>query len=130
MLVRDSEKLLPYVQQLKQYFAGTRKEFTVPIDISDFGTAFQRSVLDLVKKIPYGSTVSYGDLATSLDNARSVRAVAHAVALNPALIFIPCHRVILSNGKIGGYRLSSKEKNRLLTMERNYLEKDKLNVNN
>lgn len=120
MLVRNPERLAPYVKELKEYFAGTRKKFEAPIDISEFGTPFQRSVLELVKKVPYGTTVSYGDIASSLDNARSVRAVAHAIALNPALIFIPCHRIIMSDGKIGGYRLGSKEKARLLNLEKSY----------
>lgn len=121
MLVHDPKRLEPYVTQLKEYFAGKIRKFDVPIDISEFGTPFQRSVLQMVEKVPYGTTVSYGDIATSLGSARSVRAVAHAVALNPALIFIPCHRVILSNGLIGGYRLGSKEKLRLLNLEKSYL---------
>lgn len=121
MLVRDPKRLAPYIQELKEYFAGTRKEFDVPIDISEFGTPFQRNVLNMVQRIPYGTTVSYGDIAASLDNARSVRAVAHAVALNPALIFIPCHRVIMSNSKIGGYRLGAKEKARLINLEKSHL---------
>ena len=93
----------------------------MPIDISEFGTPFQRSVLKIVAKVPYGSTVSYGDVASSLDSARSVRAVAHAIALNPVLIFISCHRIIMANGMIGGYRLGSKGKARLLNLEKSYL---------
>lgn len=121
MLIHDPKRLEPYVKELKEYFAGKRRKFNVPIDISEFGTAFQRSVLEVVKKVPYGTTVSYGDIATSLENARSVRAVAHAVALNPVLIFISCHRIIMSNGKPGGYRLGPKEKIRLINLEKSYL---------
>lgn len=121
MLVHDPERLAPYVKELKEYFAGKRREFDLPIDISEFGTAFQRSVLETITKVPYGTTVSYGDIATSLSSARSVRAVAHAVALNPVLIFIPCHRIIMSNGRIGGYRLGSQEKTRLINLEKGYL---------
>ena len=121
MLVHDRKRLEPYTTQLKEYFAGKRRKFDVDIDISEFGTPFQRSVLKMITKIPYGSTVSYGDIASSLDSARSVRAVAHAVALNPVLIFIPCHRVVMSNGMIGGYRLGSKEKARLINLEKSYL---------
>lgn len=121
MLVHDPKRLEPYTTQLKEYFAGKRRKFDVDIDISEFGTPFQRSVLKMITKIPYGSTVSYGDIASSLDSARSVRAVAHAVALNPVLIFIPCHRVVMSNGMIGGYRLGSKEKARLINLEKSYL---------
>ena len=121
ILVHDPKRLEPYTTQLKEYFAGKRRKFDVDIDISGFGTPFQRSVLKMITKIPYGSTVSYGDIASSLDSARSVRAVAHAVALNPVLIFIPCHRVVMSNGMIGGYRLGSKEKARLINLEKSYL---------
>ena len=121
ILVHDPKRLEPYTTQLKEYFAGKRRKFDVDIDISEFGTPFQRSVLKMITKIPYGSTVSYGDIASSLDSARSVRAVAHAVALNPVLIFIPCQRVVMSIGMIGGYRLGSKEKARLINLEKSYL---------
>lgn len=121
MLVRNPQKMAPYIQQLKEYFAGTRKKFDVPIDISDFGTEFQRRVLTAVQQIPYGMTVSYGDVATSLPDATSSRSVAHAVALNPALIFIPDHRVILSNNQVGTYRLGQKEKIRLIELEKSHL---------
>lgn len=121
MMVRDQRRLAPYIKELREYFSGQRREFDVPLDLSEFGTPFQRSVLKMIQRIPYGGVVSYGDLATSLSNARSVRAVAHAVILNPALIFIPDHRIILANGKIGGYRLGAKEKERLIKLEKSYL---------
>lgn len=121
MLVRDSKKLAPYIKQLKEYFAGTRRKFDVPIDISEFGTQFQRETLRKVAQIPYGTTASYGDIATSLPDATSSRSVAHAVALNPVLIFIPDHRVILANNKVGTYRLGQKEKSRLITLEKDHL---------
>ncbi|AEG41368.1 methylated-DNA--[protein]-cysteine S-methyltransferase [Lactobacillus kefiranofaciens] len=121
MLVRDPKKLAPYVQQLKEYFAGTRKIFDVPLDISEFGTEFQRRALSVVEHIPYGSTITYGDVATSLPDATSSRSVAHAVALNPVLMFIPDHRVILSNDRVGTYRLGQKEKIRLIELEKSHL---------
>lgn len=121
MMVRDPHRLAPYIEELQEYFAGQRRHFDIPIDISEFGTPFQRSVLEILQKVPYGQTVSYGDIATSLSNARSVRAVAHAVILNPVLIFIPDHRIIMANGKIGGYRLGAKEKERLINLEKSYL---------
>lgn len=121
MLVHDPEKLAPYVKQQKEYFAGTRKEFDVPIDISEFGTEFQRKTLQFIQTIPYGFTANYVDIATSLPNATSSRAVAHAVALNPVLIFIPDHRIILSNNQVGTYRLGQKEKVRLIELEKSHL---------
>lgn len=69
----------------------------------------------------HGMVVNYGDIASSLSGARSVRAVAHAIALNPVLLFIPCHRVVLSTGRIGGYRMGSKEKARLLNLEKSFI---------
>lgn len=121
MLVHDSKRLAPYIQELKEYFAGSRRKFDLDIDISEFGTPFQRSVLEVATRIPYGQTVSYGDIATSLDNARSVRAVSHAITLNPVLLFIPTHRIIMSDGKIGSYRLGAQEKKRLIDFEREQL---------
>lgn len=61
MLVHDSKRLAPYIQELKEYFAGSRRKFDLDIDISEFGTPFQRSVLEVATRIPYGQTVSYGD---------------------------------------------------------------------
>ncbi len=120
MMLRDPRRLSPYVQELKEYFAGQRRSFDLPLDISAFGTPSQRHLLKSVQKIPYGATVSYGDLASAL-NASSVRAVAHTIILNPVLIFIPDHRVIMANGKIGGYRLGTQEKVRLIDLEKDYL---------
>lgn len=121
MLVRDPKKMAPHIKQLKEYFAGIRKNFDVPIDISEFGTEFQRKVLAVVQHIPYGVTLTYGDVVNSLAEATSSRSVAHAVALNPVLIFIPDQRVILSNNKVGTYRLGQKEKIRLIKLEKKQL---------
>lgn len=121
MLVHDPERLKDYVTELKEYFSGKRRKFDLPIDISEFGTPFQRQVLEAVNNVPYGMVVNYGDIASSLSGARSVRAVAHAIALNPVLLFIPCHRVVLSTGRIGGYRMGSKEKARLLNLEKSFI---------
>lgn len=121
MLVRDAKKMTPYVEQLKEYFAGNRERFDVPIDISEFGTEFQRRVLNTITNIPYGMTITYGDVATSMPDATSARSVAHAVALNPVLLFIPDHRVVLSSNKVGTYRLGQKEKIRLIELEKSHL---------
>lgn len=120
ILVRDPKKLAPYAKQLKEYFAGTRKKFDVPIDISEFGTEFQRKTLEVVQNIPYALTTDYGNIATSIPNATSCRQVAHAITLNPVLIFIPDHRVILSDEKLGPYRLGQKEKKRLIDLEKSH----------
>lgn len=119
MFVRDPKRLAPYVQQLKEYFTGTRRVFDVPIDISEFGTEFQRRVLQAVQRIPYGMTISYGGVATSMPDASSYRSVEHAVA--PVLFFIPDHRVVLSNNQVGTYRLGQQEKIRLIKLEKSHL---------
>ena len=123
MLVRDPnpKRLAPYVQQLKEYFTGTRRVFDVPIDISEFGTEFQRRVLQAVQRIPYGMTISYEGVATSMPDASSYRSVEHAVALNSVLFFIPDHRVVLSNNQVGTYRLGQQEKIRLIKLEKSHL---------
>lgn len=121
MLIHDPKRLEKYTTELKEYFKGERRSFDVPIDISEFGTPFQRQALEMINKVPYGMTVEYGDIASSLNGARSVRAVAHAIALNPVLIFIPCHRVVLSHDKVGGYRMGSREKARLLNLEKSFI---------
>lgn len=119
-LIRNPQVLVPYIQELKEYFAGTRKNFTLPIEINKVCSPFQQQVLEKVAQIPYGKTVSYGKITAAINNPGAIRAVAHAVALNPVLFFIPCHRVILNNGKVGKYRLGTKVKARLINLEKSY----------
>jgi methylated-DNA-[protein]-cysteine S-methyltransferase len=78
---------------------------------------FQARVLKLVSKVPRGRVATYGEIARALGNPRAYRAVAKALARNPHPIKIPCHRVVKSNGEIGGYRLGSKRKAKLLVEE-------------
>ncbi|MBW2095555.1 MAG: methylated-DNA--[protein]-cysteine S-methyltransferase [Deltaproteobacteria bacterium] len=89
------------VQEIKEYFNGSRREFDVPLDLQ--GTAFQQSVWRQLLKIPYGNTVSYGDIARAINNPQAVRAVGGANHRNPIAIIIPCHRVIGSDGSMTGY---------------------------
>jgi len=119
-LIRNPQVLAPYIQELKEYFTGTRKNFTLPIEINQACSPFQQQVLEKVAQISYGKTVSYGKIATAINNPGAIRAVAHAVALNPVLFFIPCHRVILNNGKVGKYRLGTKVKASLINLEKSY----------
>lgn len=121
LLIKDSNRVKPYITELKEYFTGIRKHFDLPIDYGTFGTPFQNKVIKMINNIPYGSTVTYADLASAINGSTSVRAVSHAVALNPTLIFIPSHRVTLSKNKVGAYRMGSKEKLRLINLEKGYL---------
>lgn len=89
------------IGELEEYFAGHRKIFDIPVVFT--GSEFQCTVWEELMKIPYGTTISYGELARRIHNPKAVRAVASANATNPISIFVPCHRVIGSNHKLTGY---------------------------
>jgi methylated-DNA-[protein]-cysteine S-methyltransferase len=108
--------LEPCVRQLNAYFQGALRAFDVPV--APQGTPFQRSVWAELQKIPYGETISYGELARRLGNPRAVRAVGLANGSNPIAIIIPCHRVIGSNGSLVGYGGGLATKQTLLALER------------
>ena len=101
--------------QLEAYFAGTRTTFDLPL--APKGTAFQRRVWEALQQIPYGETRSYGELAAAIGNPKASRAVGMANNKNPLPIFIPCHRVIGSNGTLTGYAGGLDIKVRLLQLE-------------
>ena len=102
--------------QLEEYFAGDRKEFTVPLAPS--GTPFQLAVWTQLTKIPYGSTVSYGDIARALGKRLvASRAVGLANGANPISVIVPCHRVIGSDGSLTGYGGGLERKELLLRLE-------------
>lgn len=101
--------------ELDDYFAGRLSRFTVPLDLR--GTTFQLQVWQLLENIPYGETVSYGDLARSLGRANAARAVGGAVGSNPISIIVPCHRVVGANGNLTGYGGGLPRKRALLELE-------------
>jgi methylated-DNA-[protein]-cysteine S-methyltransferase len=103
-------------KQLDEYFAGQRKTFDLPL--APQGTVFQRKVWDGLRKIPYGTTISYAQLARSIAHPKAFRAVGSANGKNPIAIIIPCHRVIRSDGQPGGYAYGTDLKKRLLDFER------------
>ncbi len=102
-------------QQLTEYFAGTRKEFDLPVALS--GTEFQVSVLEALQAIPYGETVSYGEIAKRIGRPKAVRAVGAANGRNPIPIVVPCHRVIGSSGDLTGFGGGLDTKEALLRLE-------------
>jgi len=108
--------LIRLENELGEYFAKKRELFTLPISPS--GTIFQKCVWKTLLKIPYGSTISYAVEAKMLGNPKAIRAVANANSKNPISIIIPCHRVIASSGKIGGYSGGLWRKEFLLSLER------------
>lgn len=101
--------------QLDEYFRGQRSEFSVPVKFA--GTRFQKMVWAGLLKIPYGTTVSYAEVAWRINHPNGVRAVASAIARNPISIIVPCHRVIGSNGKLTGYAGGLAAKQHLLALE-------------
>lgn len=105
--------------ELKEYFLGERKEFTVPLHAP--GSDFQKKVWDQLKTIPYGETRSYKEQATAIGKPDAVRAVANANGMNRITIIIPCHRVIGSDGKLTGYGGGVWRKKYLLDLERDNL---------
>lgn len=102
--------------QLDEYFAGARREFDVPLLFA--GTDFQKKVWDALLTIPYGQTISYGEMARQIGMPAAVRAVANANGANAISIFVPCHRVIGSDRKLTGYAGGLAAKTFLLQMER------------
>ncbi len=102
--------------QLKEYFAGDRREFDLPVDLH--GTAFQRRVWEQLQVIPCGETLSYGQIAQRLRQPSASRAVGLANGRNPVSIVIPCHRVIGADGSLTGYGGGIERKQWLLEHER------------
>ena len=104
------------VRQLRAYFARELRDFDLPL--APDGTPFQRSVWNRLREIPYGETISYGELAKRVGNPKASRAVGMANGCNPLPIVVPCHRVIGSNGKLTGFGGGIAAKRLLLDLER------------
>lgn len=102
-------------RQLREYFTGERREFDLSLKLS--GTDFQVSVLRALQEIPYGQTVSYGEIAKRIGRPRAVRAVGAANGRNPLPIVVPCHRVIGSTGDLTGFGGGLDTKEALLRLE-------------
>ncbi len=102
-------------RELSEYFAGSRKDFHIPLEIK--GTPFQKTVWSELQKIPYGKTTSYKDIAQKVSSEKAVRAVGTANGRNPLSIIVPCHRVIASNGTLSGYAGGVNIKETLLRLE-------------
>jgi len=116
-----SAKVFGLPKQLREYFTGKRKKFEVPIDI--FGTHFQLKVWKALLKINYGHLKSYKDIAKAVELPAASRAVGNAIGANPVPILIPCHRVIASDGTLGGYSGGIDVKIKLLDIEEKYVNK-------
>lgn len=102
-------------KQLAEYFAGKRTTFDVPLDL--MGTEFQLKAWKALCRIPYGTTISYGQQAKNISKPKAFRAVGSANGKNPIPIIVPCHRVLAGDGSLGGYALGLKMKTQLLNIE-------------
>lgn len=102
-------------EQLEEYFAGKRQQFTLPLD--ERGTDFQKRVWEELRKIPYGTVCCYGDIAEKIGNPKGPRAVGLANNRNPIAIITPCHRVVGKSGSLVGYASGLDHKERLLILE-------------
>lgn len=116
VLVESDEKFSPYRHELEEYFAGELRNFTVPLDLR--GTDFQMRCWRALLKIPYGETRTYAEQARAVGQPKAFRAVGMANHDNPIAIIVPCHRVIASDGKLGGYGGGLPLKQKLLDLER------------
>lgn len=103
-------------EQIAEYFAGKRRAFDVPLNL-DGVTEFRAEVLRALMEVPYGETTTYGELARAVGRRQAVRAVGSTCATNPLPILIPCHRVLRSDGALGGYRGGAEAKRFLLALE-------------
>ena len=110
------------ITQLDEYFHGSRQQFDLKLDLE--GSPFQLRVWNELLKIPYGTTISYMDLARRMDSPKAIRAVGGANGHNPVSIIVPCHRVIGSNGRLVGYRGGLKRKKWLLEHEHAFSQRD------
>ena len=112
----EQQLLLATIAQLQQYLQGTRHDFDLPMDAT-LGTPFQQKVWQALLDIKHGETISYATLAQRVNSPKGFRAVAQANSKNPLSILIPCHRVISSDGKLGGYTGGVDKKVYLLALE-------------
>ena len=113
--IRAAEPFTAVREQLGQYFAGERTEFDLPLTLS--GPQFERTVWDALRRIGYGETVSYGEIARRIGYPDAARAVGRANGRNPISVIVPCHRVIGADGKLTGYGGGLERKRHLLELE-------------
>ncbi len=115
-IARDEKRLQAQIRALLAHLAGQEPHPGLPLDVQ--GTAFQKRVWEELRRIPYGQTASYGEIARRIGQPSATRAVARACATNPAALVTPCHRVVRENGELGGYRWGVERKRQLLEKEK------------
>lgn len=112
----EPAQLKDAVCQLKEYFSGKRQHFDLPL--APIGTSFQVKVWKALREIPYGVTITYGELAERVGSPKGYRAVGNANGKNPLVLLQPCHRVVAGGGRLGGFSAGIHRKKFLLGMEK------------
>lgn len=125
-IARDPARLERTIRRLRDYLAGSSDELDIPLDLSCVDSPFRRRVLSACRRIPFGCTTSYGELARRVGSPRAARAVGRVMATNPLPIVIPCHRVVSSSGALGGYTGGVRYKKELLSLEGVRLKRGKV----
>jgi methylated-DNA-[protein]-cysteine S-methyltransferase len=117
-VTRDAQAADETAREIQEYFAGRRRRFDIDLDLSALSD-FERDVLEETRRVPFGATASYSELARRIGRPRSARAVGNALRRNPVPILVPCHRIVRQDGTPGGYGgpRGSEEKSRLLQLE-------------
>lgn len=115
-ILKSPRRLDALAAEFDEYFAGRRRAFDLPLDLS-LSKGFRKEVLEHLRSIGYGRTESYSEVAAAAGSPRAVRAVGSACATNPLPIVVPCHRVLRSDGSLGGYLGGLDAKRALLTLE-------------
>ncbi|MFQ5890587.1 MAG: methylated-DNA--[protein]-cysteine S-methyltransferase [Gemmatimonadota bacterium] len=115
-VIRDPNALGEAERELREYFAGQRACFDLPVDLSSL-SEFEQRVLEAARRIPPGEVVCYSELARRIGKPKAARAVGNALGHNPVAIVVPCHRIVRRDGSLGGYGGGVEYKKRLLTIE-------------
>ncbi|MEH2321384.1 bifunctional DNA-binding transcriptional regulator/O6-methylguanine-DNA methyltransferase Ada [Nostoc sp.] len=124
-IMRDDHTHKEWIQAILDLIAGDERNLDLPLDVR--GTAFQKQVWQALQKIPYGETRTYADIARNIAKPQAVRAVGNACGANPIALIVPCHRVLRSDGSLGGYHWGIERKQKLLVQE-SKLSKDDSNT--
>ncbi|MBD2563008.1 MULTISPECIES: bifunctional DNA-binding transcriptional regulator/O6-methylguanine-DNA methyltransferase Ada [Nostoc] len=121
-IMRDDHTHKEWIQAILDFIAGGEAHVDLPLDVR--GTAFQKQVWQALQKIPYGETRTYTDIARDIAKPQAVRAVGNACGANPIALIVPCHRVLRSDGSLGGYHWGIERKQKLLIQESKFLKDD------
>ncbi|MEH1910914.1 bifunctional DNA-binding transcriptional regulator/O6-methylguanine-DNA methyltransferase Ada [Nostoc sp.] len=114
-IMRDDHTHKEWIEAILNFISGDETHLDLPLDIR--GTAFQKQVWEALQKIPYGETCTYTDIARNIAKPQAVRAVGNACGANPIALIVPCHRVLRSDGSLGGYHWGIERKQKLLIQE-------------